>query len=499
MTESPASTGTQPASGSREDQASPPRGGLARDSLLTIGTRFGLAILILATDIVLARLLGPSAKGRFTLVLLLSQLAAVVVAWGMDAALGVVAGRSREDARRGFANAVLWTLVVGGLAVVVACWLYGLPTDVRPRGPLTQLIPNLSAAQFLYGALAIPGELFFALGLYALLGRRKVVAYNAIRLLRRATLLTLVVAAAAVARLSLDVAVVCNLVALIATALAIILAARRDGTASLHPSRPLLVEELRFGTRVLPGALAERLQLRSDAFLLNLLVGVRATGVYSVTAGLAETLWYIPNALGTVMFSRAVDPAEDAAGTAVVLTRVTMAITILLAVPAFVLGPWLVEVLYGSDFAEAGVALRWILPGIVAYSVVAVLSRYLVGRGRPGLATSVMLTGLVVNVVSNLVLIPALGIIGAAASSSISYWVTAILIVAVFLRLSGRGLAETLVLRPRDIARGRQAFRRRGPDVDGTLPGPAAGRPIAPDPAARPTGEPAQPGPGEEP
>ena len=262
----------------------------------------------------LARLLGPDAKGRFTLVLLLSQLAAVVVGWGMDAALGVVAGRSTGDARLGFANAVIWSAVVGGLAVVVACWLYGLPTDVRPRGPLTSLIPNLSAAQFLYAALAIPGELFFALGLFALLGRRRVAAYNAIRLLRRATLLVLVVGAAAVARLSLDVAVVCNLVALGLTAAAIAFAAHRDGIAGLRPSAPLLAEELRFGTQVLPGAIAERLQLRSDAFLLNLLVGVRATGVYSVTAGLAETLWYIPNALGTVMFSRAVDPGEDAAG-----------------------------------------------------------------------------------------------------------------------------------------------------------------------------------------
>jgi hypothetical protein len=103
-----------------------------------------------------------------------------------------------------------------------------------------------------------------------------------------------------------------------------------------------------------------------------------------------------------------------------------------------------------------------------------------------------------VNIVSNLVLIPALGIIGAAASSSISYWVTAVLIVAVFLRLSGRGLAETLVLRPRDIARARQALRRRRPDGGGVLPGPAEEGPIAPAPAGRPTGEPVQPGPGEE-
>ncbi len=452
--------------------------GLARDALGTVGTRFGLAVLILGTDVVLARLLGPDAKGRFTLILLLSQLAAVIVGWGMDAALGVVAGRGRGDARRGFANAVLWTAVAGGFAVVVSCWLYGLPTDVRPAGPLAGLIPNLSAAQFLFAALAIPGELFFAFGLYALLGRRRVAAYNTIRLLRRATLLALVVGAAAVARLSLDVAVVCNLAALALTTAAIVVVARRDGIAALRPSGSLLAEEMRFGTRALPGALAERLQLRSDAFLLNLLLGVRATGIYSVTSGLAETLWYIPNALGTVMFSRAADPGEDAAGTAVVLARATVAITLVLAIPAFLLGPWLVEVVYGADFAGAGVALRWILPGVVAYSVVAILSRYLTGRGRPGLATVIMLVGLAVNLVANVLLIPAAGISGAAASSSISYGVTAVLTLAAFRRFSGRGLAETLVLRPRDVTAGLRSLRR--------------GREAAAD-------EVAEPGPGEQP
>ncbi len=496
MTGSPASA-TRPTPGTEDQQARGRRAALARDSLLTIGTRFGLAALILGTDIVLARLLGPSAKGRFTLVLLLSQLAAVVAAWGMDAALGVVAGRGREDARRGFGNAAIWSLVVGGLAAIVACWLYGLPTDVRPRGPLAQVIPNLSAAQFLFGALAIPGELFFALGLYALLGRRQVAAYNAIRLLRRGTLLALVVAAAAIARLSLDVAVVCNLVALAATVAAISLAARRDGTASLRGSWRLLGEELRFGTRVLPGALAERLQLRSDAFLLNAIVGISATGVYSVTAGLAETLWYIPNALGTVMFSRAVDPGDDAAGTAVVLSRVTIAVTVVLAIPTFILGPALVELLYGAAFAEAGVALRFILPGIVAYSAVAVLSRYLIGRGRPGLATTTMLVGLAVNIASNVVLIPTFGIVGAAISSSISYWITALLVLVAFRRLSGRGLAETLVLRPRDVSTAWRALRHRpvgaavsrAPAPGGTVP--AVDAPNL-DAAA-------EPGPGEQP
>jgi multisubunit Na+/H+ antiporter MnhC subunit len=168
-----------------------------RDALVTIGTRFGLAVLIFATDIALARLLGPTAKGRFALVLLYSQLAALIVGWGTDQALAVVSGRDRETARHGFANALIWTAVVGGAAVLVSVWLFGAPSDGPATGPLASLIPNLSGTQFMFAAVAVPAELFFGLGLFALLGRKRVVPYNLIRVIRRAVLLLMIVAAAA--------------------------------------------------------------------------------------------------------------------------------------------------------------------------------------------------------------------------------------------------------------------------------------------------------------
>lgn len=216
--------------------AAPAHAPLIHDAIITIGTRFILAIIIFATDIALARLLGPSAKGRFAIVLLTSQLAAVVVGWGMDSALGVVSRRDPETARRGFANALIWSFVVGGLCVVLACWAYGLPTGTRPSGPLAAVIPNLSAQQFLFSALAIPGELFFSIGLFALLGRGRILAYNQVRVLRRAMLLVLAIGAAGIARLSLDVALVMNLVALAITVVAICWVAHRDRTLSVRPS-----------------------------------------------------------------------------------------------------------------------------------------------------------------------------------------------------------------------------------------------------------------------
>ena len=152
------------------------------------------------------------------------------------------------------------------------------------------------------------------------------------------------------------------------------------------------------------------------------------------------------------MFSRAVDPKADAGRIAAVLTRTTLAVALVTAIPACDPSA------HGScgsctapQFADAGVALRLILPGIVAYSVVAVLSRYITGRGRPGTGTLILVAGLALNIGANLFLIPRYGIRGAAAASSLSYIVTAALTLVVFHRLSGRGLRETLVIRRSDI------------------------------------------------
>jgi len=469
--------------------AAAPPSPLVRDAIVTIVTRFVLAALIFGTDIVLAHLLGPAAKGRFSLVILYSQLAALVLGWGMDQAIAVVGGRDRRTAGRALANAVLWTVVVGGFGVVVSAWAYGLGHPGPPDGPLVPLLPNLSARQFVYAAVAIPGELFFAVGLNVLLGRRLVVEYAWIRVLRRGVLLVLVLAIASLFRLSLDVTLVLNLVALALTAVLVFFFAIRDGFFSIHPSWALLLEELRFGTRAVPGAVAERLQFRADTFLVNAMVGIVATGIYSVTSGLAETLWYIPNALGIVMFSRAVDPDADAGRVASVLTRTTIAVVAVTAVPVFILGPYLVRAVYGSQFADAGVALRFILPGVVAYSVVAVLTRYITGRGRPGMATLIMVAGLTANIASNLFLIPRYGINGAAVSSSISYGLTAVITLAVFHRLSGRGWLETIVARPSDVRALRRALTAAADRLRGRRTGPVLGLPGGESGAALVIGE----------
>jgi len=319
-------------------------------------------------------------------------------------------------------------------------------------------MPELTAAQLWAGALALPGEIAFGIGLVGLLGRQRVLAYNVLRFMRRAGLVVLIVAFALLGRLDLELVIVLNLVALALTAAGIVWSMARARMVGLRVSPRLLVDQLSFGGRIVLGTLAERLHYRANTFLLNALVGVAATGVFSVALGLAETLWYLPTSLGLVLFSRAVRGEREGANIASAMTRTMLALMIVLAIPLWFVAPPLVELAYGGPFREAGVALQIMLPGVLAYSVVAVLSQPLIAWGAPGRVTAVLSAGLVVNLSANAVLIPGWGINGAAAASTISYSLTAVLMLGLYTRLAGQSVRQTLVMRRSDVTRLRSLF-----------------------------------------
>ncbi len=430
------------------------RAGVGRDVALTFGGRMALTAALIVGDIILARGLGPDGKGAFVLVLNLASLGALTLSLGLERSLGVFAARSLDVARRAFANTVLWTLVVGGLGVLAIVALYGpRTTDHAPTGLLAPIMPDLTATQLWVGALSLPGEIAFGIGLVGLLGRQRLLAYNVLRLLRRGIFVVLLVGFVLAGRLDLELVLLLNLVALALTAAGIVWSMARAGVAGWRISPRLLLDQLSFGGRTVAGTLAERLHFRANTFLLHALVGVGATGVFSVALGLAETLWYLPTSFGLVLFSRAVRGGREGAYIASAMTRTMLALMVAAAIPLWFLAPPLVEIAYGSPFREAGVALQIMLPGVLAYSVVAVLSNPLIAWGAPGRVTAVLIAGLVANIAANLLLIPHFGMNGAALASTISYTLTAGVMLLLFRRLSGLSLRQTLIVRRSDVGR----------------------------------------------
>ena len=100
------------------------------------------------------------------------------------------------------------------------------------------------------------------------------------------------------------------------------------------------------------------------------------------------------------------------------------------------------EWLFSGEFSDIHTIILLIAPGIVFFSAHTVLANYFSGTGMPKYNLYASLIGLSVTLVSAFVLIPLLGIRGAAITTSLTYTALFVYQWVVFHRLTGSQLKE---------------------------------------------------------
>src|ERR1700716_3865787 len=109
--------------------------------------------------------------------------------------------------------------------------------------------------------------------------------------------------------------------------------------------------------------------------------------------------------------------------------------------------PLIKRILFGERFVPATGAFRWLLLAAGVWSLGSIVISGLRGFGYPGLSTLAKFSAAAVTTVGLLVLLPRLGITGAAIASLIGYSV--MLVVALFAFVKKRRLGLWSCLRPR--------------------------------------------------
>jgi O-antigen/teichoic acid export membrane protein len=196
---------------------------------------------------------------------------------------------------------------------------------------------------------------------------------------------------------------------------------------------------------------------RLDSLLVNGLAGIASLGYYSISVAIAETLWNLANAFSLVMFPHvsSLDRAEANRITPIVC-RNTVAVTLVGAIVMFAVSRPFILLVFGPALLASVVPLWLLLPGIVTLTPAKVISSYLSGIGKPYYSAYISGGTVVLTVALDLVLIPRFGIAGAAAASSVVYTCTSVASVTIFMRESGAGLIDTLVVQTSDFARYRR-------------------------------------------
>ena len=111
----------------------------------------------------------------------------------------------------------------------------------------------------------------------------------------------------------------------------------------------------------------------------------------------------------------------------------------------------LIRILYTAVYLPAAEALIALLPGIVAMAIPKMLAADLSGRGKPHYAMVAGIISFALNFLLNILLIPIYGIVGAAIASSVSYIMTAVLLICFYKRETSAILSDFFILKKTDL------------------------------------------------
>lgn len=198
-----------------------------------------------------------------------------------------------------------------------------------------------------------------------------------------------------------------------------------------------------FGARAfLSGAILE-LNTRVDVLFIGAIVGTATAGVYSmallVAEGIAQTLAVVRNSVNPVL-TRAVEQ-RDFEGLLAFSRRIGAAITVgmlLLSLIAVVAYPHFVQFVLADTRYDAGwLSLCVLMAGLTATAAAQIFGMVLTQAGRPALHTGAVAIVLAANSLGNWLLVPSLGMLGAALATSTSYVVGALLIWGIARRVLG--------------------------------------------------------------
>ena len=200
-----------------------------------------------------------------------------------------------------------------------------------------------------------------------------------------------------------------------------------------RPSGRLAGSALGFGLKSHAGDVMMLGNYRLDQWILGATRTKAELGVYSVAVALAETLFYLPEAVKQVARPR--------------LARATR-LRAVIAQPLVVFAPFVIRILCGHALSGASPQLRLLAPGAFGVIGMKILGNALTAQRRPGLESVVVAIAFAATIGLDVALIPTFGGTGAAIASTVSYLVGGIAVAGVYVRVLG---VEPAALVPRRV------------------------------------------------
>lgn len=213
------------------------------------------------------------------------------------------------------------------------------------------------------------------------------------------------------------------------------------GKIALHsfPEYFVVVRELfRLGFMNQMAHITQVMSFRLSFYFLDAQHGDASVGIYSNGIQVMESIWLISKSISLVQYARIAntDDRKYSQELSVKLVKVGFFISLIFIIPLLLLPESFYLFLFGKGFAGVKEVIWLLAPGVLLYNFAIILGHYFSGIGKYHINTIASSIGLVVSVLLFISLIPAYAIKGAGIATSISYGVTSLVLLIIFMRES---------------------------------------------------------------
>ncbi|HZS07471.1 MAG TPA: oligosaccharide flippase family protein [Blastocatellia bacterium] len=400
------------------------------------------------TSLLTAWALGPEGRGNLAVVVLWPNVVALLVGLGLPQAHRYYLARQPESRSMFFSNALVFALVVGLAALLLAELI--VPHLVGVRSPEVMWLVRIYLVN-------IPLALLYDLMVGCLEGARQfgwVAAARGIFFgVQSVTYLALWSGGHLTVRNAAFTMIAAQVVNTLTAVIGVIYALR----PRWNPGWLEWKQAIDYGVRYHPGVVTAFTTLRLDQLLLGGMASSSAIGLYVIAVRLSEITTVLASSVADVLLPEvaACQRVEESIELLTRSLRRTIYTYLLVLLPLWVGTPVILRVAYGQEFLAAAWPLRLLLVASLVWSAGAIVISGLNGLGHPGLSTIARLCSAVVTVFALLYWLPTRGIAGAALASLLGYSVMLIVALYWLIRKRQVSIRDCLIPRRDDIPIGR--------------------------------------------
>jgi len=414
----------------------------------TFSSRFLSAIFTSLSTILIARAFGPAGKGIFTMVAFFPSLALNFGHLGLGNANTYLISQDKEKSKKSFYNSFWYGLIIGWLFIAVFALIYRFsPTQLVGKG-------QIGSWAFYLSLFAIPFILWenFYQGIFV--GKQEFKFFNLVILFSKILLflgLIFLIYFFKVDLSNIKIAIFYYVLLISFPAIIYSLYFFFQYGFPFEFDKEIFQKAINFGIRSYLACLLSFLILRSDIYILNYFRGLEEVGWYSLAVGFCDGILLLISSITLVLFPKITENQEQGLETTLKISRITSLILFVIILFSYLFGKPIILILFGKQFINSILPLYILLPAIYFWAIINFLSQFFASKGFPWTSVLIWLPGLIINVILNIIFIPRYGIIAAALTSLIGYFLTFILHYLYLQKYSKTFLSTILITNKQEI------------------------------------------------